>query len=191
MAQKVLTTIEEIKAYSDPYRIKIMNTFQKMGRPATVKEIADELGEVAAKVHYHVKKLEKVGLVELVETKEINGIIAKYYEAFSGDIRIKHEGMEDHIKQVFASETIALLSGLYDENKSRFLKYANRMDVSPFANLINNTLYLTQEEAEQFIDYIKSFAEAHSKKVRQKDIQAYEFFATIVKEMPKEKDSNS
>lgn len=41
---KVLSTIEEIKIYSDPYRIQIMNMFHRQGRPSTVKEIADLMG---------------------------------------------------------------------------------------------------------------------------------------------------
>lgn len=60
MEHKVLSTIEEIKIYSDPYRIQIMNMFNRQGRPSTVKEIADQMGEVPAKVHYHVKSWRKL-----------------------------------------------------------------------------------------------------------------------------------
>ena len=72
--------MKEIKAFSDPYRMMIMKQYYKLARPATVKQIADEMGEVPAKVHYHVKKLESVGILKLKHTKEINGIIAKFYE---------------------------------------------------------------------------------------------------------------
>ncbi|MGL5244429.1 MAG: ArsR/SmtB family transcription factor, partial [Sarcina sp.] len=74
-----LTTLEQIKAYSDPYRLKIITFLRNNREAATVKEIADFFGEVPAKVHYHIKKLEKAGILELVRTKEIKGIIAKYY----------------------------------------------------------------------------------------------------------------
>lgn len=39
-----MTTLEEIKIYSDPYRLQILNVLNKMGRPATVKEVADRMG---------------------------------------------------------------------------------------------------------------------------------------------------
>lgn len=51
-----------------------------MKKPATVKQIADKLGEVPANIHYHVKKLEKSNIVSLDHTEEIRGIIAKYYK---------------------------------------------------------------------------------------------------------------
>ena len=95
---KHLKTLEEIRAISDPYRYKILNCFYKIGEPITVKQLADELGEVPAKVHYHVKKMEKAGLLTLVHTKEINGIIAKYYEPTARHFRIEGketEGMND------------------------------------------------------------------------------------------------
>ncbi len=38
------------------------------------------MGEVPAKVHYHVKKLESAGILKLQHTKEINGIVAKFYQ---------------------------------------------------------------------------------------------------------------
>lgn len=63
-----LTTLEQIKAYSDPYRLKIITYLRNNQESATVKEIADFFGEVPAKVHYHIKKLEKAGILELVKT---------------------------------------------------------------------------------------------------------------------------
>ena len=68
---KKLTTVERIRAFSDPYRLQIISTLRNFKRPATVKEISDEMGETPAKVHYHVKKLEKAGILVLVATKYI------------------------------------------------------------------------------------------------------------------------
>ncbi|PQP89629.1 helix-turn-helix domain-containing protein, partial [Paenibacillus sp. AR247] len=56
METKELSTIEEIRIYSDPYRLKILSCFQKADQPMTIKDIADKLGEVPAKVYYHAKK---------------------------------------------------------------------------------------------------------------------------------------
>ena len=79
---KVLRSLEEVKALSDPYRFKILNCFYEMKKPATVKQIADKLGEVPANIHYHVKKLEKFDIVRLHHTEEIRGIVAKYYKCW-------------------------------------------------------------------------------------------------------------
>ncbi|WP_108722212.1 ArsR/SmtB family transcription factor [Gorillibacterium timonense] len=79
MSIKILSTIEEFKAISDPYRMQIIQLFGSAKKPQTVSELAVQLGDSPAKVHYHIKKLEKAGIVSIVETKEVNGILAKYY----------------------------------------------------------------------------------------------------------------
>ncbi len=52
-----ISSDEEIKIFSDPYRMKIINAYIKAGKALTVKGVADLMGEVPAKVHYHVKKI--------------------------------------------------------------------------------------------------------------------------------------
>ena len=76
---KYLKTVEEIRAFMDPFRLDILRKFYSLGKPATVKQIADEMNEVPSKIHYHVKKLEKFNILELHHTEEIKGIIAKFY----------------------------------------------------------------------------------------------------------------
>ncbi|MGM1045152.1 MAG: ArsR/SmtB family transcription factor [Bacillota bacterium] len=187
METKVLTTLEEIKIYSDPYRLQILNAFYKLDRAATVKEVADELGEVPAKVHYHVKKLEKIGLVQIVSTKEINGIVAKYYLPFSGTIEIKRKDTnnEPSANEMMRSETYKLLSGLYEQNKERFFKQLKSTD-KPFANMTNDTLYMSDEEARHFFQEVTQMCEKYKDKKKGEEYRAYEFFATNIR-----KDSDS
>ncbi len=90
---KILTTLEEIKSFSDPYRIIILKHYFRLKRPCTVKQIADEMGEVPAKVHYHVKKLEASGILCLNHTKEINGILAKYYLPAAKTFKIENQAI--------------------------------------------------------------------------------------------------
>nr|WP_278244900.1 winged helix-turn-helix domain-containing protein [Fervidicella metallireducens] len=63
---------------SDENKISILNCFE-LERPLTVKEISEKLKKPYSKVNYHIKLLEKAGLVEVVETKVKSGIIEKYY----------------------------------------------------------------------------------------------------------------
>ncbi|MFS0869590.1 ArsR/SmtB family transcription factor [Paenibacillus xylanilyticus] len=195
MQQKVLSTIEEIKIYSDPYRIQILNMFNKQGRPSTVKEIADKLGEVPAKVHYHVKKLEKIGLLTLVSTREINGIIAKYYEPFQGEIHLRHEE-EDHspLKQVFRSETLKLLNEMYEQSRQMFMKQAEHSD-NMFGQISDMTLYASREEVEQLYRDITKMCEPYTKRNEQKgDQKVFQLFSTLsqhVEEPPEPKKSKT
>ncbi|MCJ8010577.1 helix-turn-helix domain-containing protein [Paenibacillus sp. KQZ6P-2] len=179
METKELSTIEEIRIYSDPYRMKILSHFQRMDHPATIKEIADKMGEVPAKVYYHAKKLESIGLIYLVSTKEINGINAKYYESFKGAVRIKRDdGADEAAKKIFISETQKLLSDLYDENKRKFLTAQN--NDKPYGNLSNSEVYLTEEEAKEFFEWINHFVDEHHARKNSEQCK-YDIFTTIAK----------
>lgn len=105
-----LTTIEEIKTYSDPYRLRIITFLRNSREEATVKEIADYLGEVPAKIHYHIKKLERAGIIELVRTKEVKGIIAKYYYLTANNYLIEGEEINIQTKRVYKSQVLNIVN---------------------------------------------------------------------------------
>jgi DNA-binding Lrp family transcriptional regulator len=186
---KVLSTIEEIKIYSDPYRIQIMNMFHRQGRPSTVKEIADLMGEVPAKVHYHVKKLEKIGLLSIVSTREINGIIAKYYEPFAGEIHLRHKDEENGnspLKQVFHSETLKLLNEMFEQSRQRFMNHAEQDDEEK-RFISDLRLYATAEEVEELYQRIVELCKPYLTKDGQKsDQQVFQLFTALSKEVQAE-----
>ncbi|WP_178020619.1 helix-turn-helix domain-containing protein [uncultured Paenibacillus sp.] len=175
---KELKTLEDIRIYSDPYRLQILDTFKQLNRPATMKEVADTMGEVPAKVYYHAKKLERIGLLQLVDTKVINGITAKYYEPYEGAIHIKKSYFDDSLKQVALTETEKLLSNLYDESKKRFLK-SSRSHTSS-GQLSSDHVYLTPQEVEEFQEWITAFLKKHQTKTSEESKQ-YEIFLTVAK----------
>ncbi|MCF7925567.1 MAG: hypothetical protein K9L26_03440 [Candidatus Izimaplasma sp.] len=86
---KVIKTDEELKIFTDPYRMKIIEKYLENDKPMTVKQVADILEEVPAKVHYHVKKLIKIKLLELDHIEIINGINAKYYKMPYDEFRVE------------------------------------------------------------------------------------------------------
>lgn len=178
---KELTTLEEIKIYSDPYRLQILNVLNRMDRAATVKEVADRIGDVPAKVHYHMKKLERIGLVKIVSTKEINGIIAKYYEPFSGAVKIKRgeNSEEPVIKELIRSETNKLLSELFDQNRDRFFKNMSKDDETT-SMLTNTSLYMSEDEAREFFVELDKMLTPYKKK-RGEGYHEYEFFASNIR----------
>ncbi|NLT94503.1 MAG: helix-turn-helix transcriptional regulator [Clostridia bacterium] len=84
----ILQDLEKIKSVADPLRVKILKIL--IERQATVKQVADLLGHSSAKMHYHVKELEKQGLIQLVETIEKGGILEKYYRAVAKSYDINY-----------------------------------------------------------------------------------------------------
>lgn len=72
----VLTTQEQAKALMHPLRQKILRHL--LGGPATPSEAAKAIGVAPNKAHYHVRMLEKAGLVRLVETRTA-GIVTEHF----------------------------------------------------------------------------------------------------------------
>lgn len=164
--EKVLTTLEEIKAISDPYRIKILDCFDKCDEGKTVKEVADELGEVPAKVYYHIKKLEKAGILELSHTKEVNGIIAKYYRMTAEEFNIGVDTFKEPISKAIKSYSASIVSLLYDESKATFLNELENYtkELSNPGIGISKSIYLTEEEDLEFKSLVTDFLKKHSEK---------------------------
>lgn len=183
---KYLSTLDEIKAFSDPYRLQILTTYRKFDRPATVKEIADKLQETPAKVHYHVKKLEKVGILKLVDTKEINGIIAKYYLPTAERFVIKHKDHDKELHKVILSEAQRVISNLYDNSKKMVLEEIIRTDTEQEDNMkkdmtefiTSSNLYLTKEDAKELAKHISKLSKKR-KKNTEEETSKYHMFAVL------------
>jgi DNA-binding transcriptional ArsR family regulator len=84
-----LESVEQLRAIADALRIRILEALQD--QPRTVTQIADLLGLPANKVHYHVRELERVGLLILAETRERGGILEKYYRPVAESIQVPKE----------------------------------------------------------------------------------------------------
>ncbi|HON88211.1 MAG TPA: helix-turn-helix domain-containing protein [Spirochaetia bacterium] len=96
--QIILETEEQIKAFTHPYRLKILQALRDYREPATATDIARVLGDGPGKVHYHVKILEQAGIVRLVDTLMINGILARKYEPSAEHYIIKPETVHSEQK---------------------------------------------------------------------------------------------
>jgi DNA-binding transcriptional ArsR family regulator len=67
------------KAFAHPLRVKaFLLLAQGTWSP---KEIADMLGEESSDVSYHVRQLEKFGMIEMVNAKQVRGAVQHFYRA--------------------------------------------------------------------------------------------------------------
>ncbi|MCA0972468.1 helix-turn-helix domain-containing protein [Halobacillus litoralis] len=76
---KLLTTYEQLKALSDPFRSQLL--LRLMEKPQTGQQLSEVFDLSRARIHYHLKELEKNELVEIVKKEEKNGIVQKFYQA--------------------------------------------------------------------------------------------------------------
>ncbi len=77
----------QMQALANPLRLQILEMLAA-GPPRTTKQVADALGEKPTRLYHHVARLEKVGLIELAETRPKRGTIEKYYRAVARTFRV-------------------------------------------------------------------------------------------------------
>ena len=73
-----IETVDQASTALKPIRIEIL---RRMAEPRTCPELAEALGETPQKIYYHVKQLQKAGLVEKVEERRVRGVVEGYYQA--------------------------------------------------------------------------------------------------------------
>jgi DNA-binding transcriptional ArsR family regulator len=88
MPVKQITEIDDtrfVKALAHPLRIHILRILED--RTASPRELSDELGAKLPNVSYHVRFLERLGVLELVDTQPRRGALEHFYRA-SGRLRV-------------------------------------------------------------------------------------------------------
>lgn len=82
----VIDNLDTLKVLADTTRLSIL---EYLAKPGTVKQIAQKLDRPPTKLYYHFNLLEKHGLIEMVDTRIVSGIIEKHYQAAAQMYRVK------------------------------------------------------------------------------------------------------
>lgn len=92
---KPITEIDDprlVKALAHPLRVRILRVLEK--QTASPSDIATRIGAPLGNVSYHVRALERVGLIELDSTAPRRGALEHYYKA-AGRIRVSNEAWRE------------------------------------------------------------------------------------------------
>lgn len=84
-----ITDLDTLKVVADARRMKIVENI--VHEACTVKEIAERLNQPASQLYYHINMLEKHGLIRVVDTRIVSGIIEKWYGAAAKQFHIAQE----------------------------------------------------------------------------------------------------
>lgn len=88
-----LRSLEEIRALSSQLRVTVLRLLKEQER--SVKEMCDILGESSTRLYYHVRQLEKAGLVRHVRTETRDGSVYKYYRSVAQFVTIPFDVLHD------------------------------------------------------------------------------------------------
>ncbi|AIO18138.1 hypothetical protein KQ51_00235 [Candidatus Izimaplasma bacterium HR1] len=169
--ERVIKTDEEFKILADPYRMRILRTFQGNEEPMTVKQVADSMGEVPAKVHYHVKKLLSIDILELDYIKVINGINAKYYATTTESLKFRvREDLTGAAKAIQVDQITKVLLYTLDQFKNDIIDNAHydkdleECEENSDGHLTQMNVHLTKKEYIEFKNYTNEFIKDHKEK---------------------------
>lgn len=81
-----ISDFKTLKIIADPLRGQILEAL--ILQPLTVKQVAEKLGVTATKLYYHINLMEKIGLIQVVDTEVVSGIIEKHYRATAQRLKI-------------------------------------------------------------------------------------------------------
>lgn len=139
-AELIISDLETLKVLADPLRLNIL---EYLMRPSTVKRIAEKINKPATKLYYHFNLLEKHGLIMLVDTRIVSGIIEKHYQAAARVYRVAKdllapgstefdEGLELTLNGMFASTKQEILDNIHDAtiNMASDAPWHRRMNLS-------------------------------------------------------------
>jgi DNA-binding transcriptional ArsR family regulator len=83
--EQVIDDLETLKVLADPLRLRIR---ELLVQPSTVKQLAAELDIPATKLYYHVNLLEKHGLIAVVESRLVSGIMERVYQVTAYRVQV-------------------------------------------------------------------------------------------------------
>lgn len=84
----------QVRALSHPERARILAHL--VDREATAAQVADALGGTRGGTHYHIRELQKAGLIEIVSRAEVGGVLEKYYRAVARNFCLA-QGIGEHL----------------------------------------------------------------------------------------------
>lgn len=171
----VVNSLEQIKALSSPYRIKIIETFDN--KPASAKDISARMGEPHGRVNYHIKTLAKVGILKLVDVSVKQGVVEKYYmpvaESIVLDSRVVNKNDEHGVKDM-RNAGIALFEKIskefYGTMNNRDLKINKKINY-------DFDFYLNEEEAEELNAKIQEVVDNYLKDKEEHREGTHRYFA--------------
>lgn len=90
---KILSEPGQLKAISSQLRIRILGMLS--GRAATVTQLALELDQSKGSLSYHIKLLEREGLVKVVGTRRVRAVEERWYGRTATRFEVKPEARAD------------------------------------------------------------------------------------------------
>jgi len=154
----MISDLETLKVVADPLRLNILNLLR--GSPRTAKELARALHLSQTKLYYHIGLLEQHGLIRVVGTRLVSGILEKQYQATAYKLSVDRKLFSPAPSAPAGYEGLEVfLSAVLDYTHSDMMRsvqsgLAELSEDAPLDRKLNvgrNWFWLTPAEARDFL----------------------------------------
>jgi len=184
-ASKTISDRETLKVILHPLRTRLITAMAKEAK--TVKELSSVVGVEPTKLYYHVKLLQKAGIIAAVEERQVGNLTETSYLCTAKDIFVDPElsqglGQGSAFERTIAAFISALRSSLLGSYRRTQEKRKGREGKTQTFSLGIQTLKLDEKEAEDFLrrfnGLVKEFDAKGGGEARQYEI-GFAFYPSV------------
>jgi len=143
--------LETLRAIADPLRVQIMELLE--GQSLTVKQVAEKLGLAPSKLYYHFGALEKLGMIEVAETRMVANMLEKTYRS-AADIldvdpalfKFNKDGDNEPINILLSSTIDATREDLLRSMQARQFQLDQGAEETPRRVIVNRVVSSVSEK---------------------------------------------
>lgn len=187
--QMIITDLETLKVMSDELRLKLIEALSR--GPTTVKQLAELVGVPQSKLYYHVGLLEKHGLITVVDTQIVSGIVEKWYQCTAEDYSVdgKLFRLEPEKESVYGLIRIVFDSTLAEIRQAVTAKLINLDEEAPDKDqmaLTKSSAFLTPAQAELIKKQLKEIHAQLTEFDQEKDTEGKQMFSLLTGFYPRQ-----
>ncbi len=173
-----IADLETLRAIADPLRMQVLELLE--GQPLTVKQVAEKLGLAPSKLYYHFGALEKLGMIEVAETRMVANMLEKTYRSAAHLLDVdpslfqfSKDGDNESINILLSSTIDATREDLLRSLQARQFQLEQGADEKPRRIIINRVVSNISEKRigefqERLVKLIQEF-EAEDAKSKSAD----------------------
>jgi len=190
--------LETLRSLSDPLRVQIV---ELLATELTVKQVAEKLGLAPSKLYYHFNTLEKLGLIEVAETRMVANMVEKTYRSNVDVVdvdpslfKFSSTGENESINLLIDSTINATRDDLNRSLQARQFQLQQGADEKPRRIIVNRMVSrLPEKRVDEFLERLKNlmqdFENENEKASAKADLQPYAltvaFYPSFYYEEPK------
>lgn len=188
-----LERVEQIRALMDPLRLRMIEAMVEGA--TTSRQIADAVGGSVPKIHYHLKDLEKHGLIEVTKQEQKGNLLENHYRPLARNFKMAASvekellASEGETQRDILTRALLTIASVVEDRIVETVNVIESCDDAQMANVAQavfshgimgegKTLYLTKEEYHEFHEEYKALIAKYADKRKSKKRLSVEVFLT-------------